>query len=347
MKVGIATVQVPFTTGGAELLADGLCAQIKKKGHEAEVISMPFKWYPPSCIINEMEASRLLDVTEVNGSPIDLLITLKFPAYFFQHSNKVMWMLHQHRQAYDLYGTQHGDLHTTLEGIKVSKLIKQWDDQYIPEHKSLFTISNTVSKRLSHYNNLISEPLYPPPFNDELFHCNSWENFILAPGRIDSLKRQALIIEAMTEVPNFVKLILIGNDQGKYANFCKKRVEELGLNSRVIFMGLVNEEQKVDLYSRATAVYNGVLDEDFGYVTIESFLSGKPVVTHSDSGGPLEFVISGENGFVTEPSPNAIAHSFRKIFETPNFACEMGKNGYNRIKEKNITWTRVIERLLS
>ena len=347
MKVGIATVQVPFTRGGAELLADGLCAKIQQYGHEVEVFSMPFKWYPPSCLMNEMEAARLLDVTEVNGIPIDLLITLKFPAYFFQHSNKVMWMLHQHRQAYDLFETQHGDLHTTSAGIKVSKLIKKWDDQYIPEHKSLFTISNTVSKRLSDYNNISSEPLYPPPFNDELFHCSSWENYILAPGRIDSMKRQALIIEAMTEIPSSIKLILIGNDQGKYADFCKKRVEELKLDNRVIFMGIVNETQKVDLYSRSIAVYNGVFDEDFGYVTIESFLSEKPVITHSDSGGPLEFVTSGENGWVTEPSFNAIAHSVRKIIEKPNAAIEMGKRGSESIKEKNITWSNVIERLLS
>ena len=151
----------------------------------------------------------------------------------------------------------------------------------------------------------------------------------------------------MTEIPSSIKLILIGNDQGKYADFCKKRVEELKLDNRVIFMGIVNETQKVDLYSRSIAVYNGVFDEDFGYVTIESFLSEKPVITHSDSGGPLEFVTSGENGWVTEPSFNAIAHSVRKIIEKPNAAIEMGKRGSESIKEKNITWSNVIERLLS
>ena len=46
MKVGIATVQVPFLRGGAELLAEGLCCKIKQFGHDAEIISMPFKWYP-------------------------------------------------------------------------------------------------------------------------------------------------------------------------------------------------------------------------------------------------------------------------------------------------------------
>ena len=34
-------------------------------------------------------------------------------------------------------------------------------------------------------------------------------------------------------------------------------------------------------------------DEDFGYVTLESFLAHKPVITATDAGGPLEFVEDG------------------------------------------------------
>jgi len=346
MKVGVATVQVPFLRGGAELLAEGLCYKIKQFGHDAEIISIPFKWYPPTCLINLMEASRLLDVTEVNGKAIDRLVTLKFPAYFFQHSNKVMWMLHQHRQAYDLFETKHGDLHTSPEGIKASKLIKKWDEKYIPEHKSLYTISNTVSKRLSDYNKIASEVLYPPPLNDELFHFKTMDNYILAPGRIDAFKRQELIIEAMVEIPSFVKLILIGNCEGSYADYCRRRVEELNLNDRVEFMGMVSESHKIDLYSRALAVYNGVFDEDFGYVTVESFLAEKPIITHTDSGGPLEFVISGSNGFVCEPNSMSLSHFVNKLIDKPQNAVEMGKHGRQTIKEKNITWEHVIEKLL-
>ena len=32
------------------------------------------------------------------------------------------------------------------------------------------------------------------------------------------------------------------------------------------------------------------LDEDYGYVTLEAMLAAKPVITCTDSGGPLEFV---------------------------------------------------------
>ena len=111
-------------------------------------------------------------------------------------------------------------------------------------------------------------------------------------------------------------------------------------------MGMVSESHKVDLYSRALAVYNGVFAEDFGYITIESFLAEKPVLIHTDSGGPLEFVISGTNGFVCQPNSMSIAHFVNKLVDIPRNAVEMGKCGLETVREKNITWEHVIERLL-
>jgi glycosyltransferase involved in cell wall biosynthesis len=347
MKVGIATVQVPFTRGGAEMHVEGLCEYLRKQKIESEIITMPFKWYPPSCILDEMDASRLLDVTEVNGVPIDLLITFKFPAYYFRHPNKVLWLLHQHRQAYDLYETEHGDLHTSEEGRDVAEKIKKWDNAFIPEHRALFSNSQNVADRLYKHNNLVAQALYPPPLNAELFHFKDSENFILAPGRIDSMKRQHLIIEAMSKAPSSLRLILIGPDDGEYADSCRQRVKELGINDRIVFKGVVEEEEKIDLFSRALAIYNGVFDEDLGYVTIESFLSQKPVITHIDSGGPLEFVISDENGFVVLPDPDAVAEVLHTLAANRNDAINMGRSGQQLVKDKKITWSHVMERLLS
>src|SRR5262245_8557462 len=81
MRILIATVQVPFIRGGAEVHAEGLRDALIDSGHEAEIIAVPFKWYPPERIIDHMLACRLLDVTEVMGTPVDLLIGLRFPAY--------------------------------------------------------------------------------------------------------------------------------------------------------------------------------------------------------------------------------------------------------------------------
>ena len=80
---------MPFVSGGAEACASGLRQALLEHGHEAEIVSIPFKWYPPDEIVRQMLIWELVDLTEANGKTIDLVIALKFPAYLVRHSNKV------------------------------------------------------------------------------------------------------------------------------------------------------------------------------------------------------------------------------------------------------------------
>ncbi len=123
MKIAIATVQVPFITGGAEILTNLLQHELVKQGHEAEIVSVPFKWYPSETLLNCMIMGRMMDLTEVNGEKIDLVIAMKFPAYYVKHPNKVLWLMHQHRQAYDLWRTEYDDMHTWEDGEFIRKTI--------------------------------------------------------------------------------------------------------------------------------------------------------------------------------------------------------------------------------
>src|SRR5215471_15350212 len=110
VRVVVATVRAPFVRGGAEAHAEGLRDALLAAGHEAEIVAVPFKWYPPERITDQMLACRLLDLTESDGVAIDRLIALKFPAYLIPHPAKVLWVLHQHRPAYDLWEHALGDL---------------------------------------------------------------------------------------------------------------------------------------------------------------------------------------------------------------------------------------------
>jgi glycosyltransferase involved in cell wall biosynthesis len=346
MKIAIATVQVPFTTGGAEIHAASLKDALIARGIEADIISIPFKWYPPSCLLDEMLMARLVDLTEVNGTPIDRVITLKFPAFYVEHSCKVAWVLHQHRQAYDLFDTPFGDLNHDAEGRAVADAIRTWDGRFLPAHRALFANSRNVQNRLRRYNGLESEVLYHPPANAERFHSAGFDNFILAPGRLDSMKRQHLMIAAMASLPDRIRLVLIGSFDGEYGRAAQELAAELA-PGRVEFRGIVPEAEKIDLFSRCLAVYNGVYDEDYGYITLEGFLAGKPVIAHPDAGGPLEFIVSGDNGFVVEPTAEGIAACIRKLAETPATAREIGAAGRGTIDALGIGWDHVIERLLA
>src|SRR5207248_3410066 len=104
-KVLVCEAKVPFVRGGAELHVEGLVAELRRHGYQAETVSIPFKWYPKEELLAQAAAWRLVDLSESNGEPIDLVIATKFPTYFVRHPNKVTWLFHQYRAIYDLCGT--------------------------------------------------------------------------------------------------------------------------------------------------------------------------------------------------------------------------------------------------
>jgi glycosyltransferase involved in cell wall biosynthesis len=347
MRVGIATVQVPFISGGAEVLAGNLKSELERRGHRAEIISMPFKWYPPETLLDMMAAARLLDLTEVNGERIDKLVTLKFPIYMTDHPDKTAWILHQHRQAYELFGTQHGDLHLTESGKLVAAEIRRWDEALLPAHRHIYTLSKTVSERLERNIGLASTPLYHPPLGIELYRFESQGDFIFYPGRFDPIKRQHLAVEAMQHAPKELRLVLIGPWDSPYGREVAAKIESLGLKDRVALMGPVTEAEKLSLYANCLAAYNGVFDEDYGYVTLEAFCAEKPVVIHPDAGGPLEFVTDGEDGLIVAPEAKALGEAFTKLHARRGLARELGAGGKRSLDAKNVSWDHVIESLLA
>lgn len=343
MRVGIATVQVPFISGGAEIHAQLLRTALLERGHEAEIITIPFRWDPPSQLMSYLEAVRKLDLGYINGVEIERLITMKFPMYLVRHHNKVGWILHQHRQAYELYNTELSDLHLSSEGVRTAAEIRRLDTQELNAHSQIFTNSKNVSNRLWANNRIHSQALYHPPLACHRYYCEQFDRYILAPGRVEPIKRQNLILEAVAELPH-LKLILIGSDKTPYGAELKQRVETLGISDRVEMRGFVSLEEKISLYANALAIYNGAFDEDYGYITLEALFASKPVITHSDSGGPLEFVEHCKNGLITHPDVSALVHELKNL--TPQSAQRMGSEGRKNVDDLNLNWDHITAQLL-
>ncbi len=110
------------------------------------------------------------------------------------------------------------------------------------------------------------------------------------------------------------------------------------------FAGRVDEQTLTDLYATCRAVYYAPVDEDFGMVPIEAYRAGKPVVTTTDAGGPLDFVRAGETGWVTEATPPALAAVFAELLAGEETARRYGEAG--RPAAAAITWDTAIARLL-
>ncbi len=344
MKIALCAVQVPFVRGGAESLCDNLYGELCGRNYEVEYVKIPFKWFPPQDVISHSLIWRLLDLTESNSSKIDGVICTKFPSYLVKHGTKVVWLFHQHRLAYDLAHTQFDNLATcgTLGEI-VREKIHRMDNTGLTESKKVYTISQNVTNRLWGFNQLHGETLYPPPPLMGRYHCGAYDNYIFYPSRLDSAKRQDLVIKAMRYVHRDLRLIISGTgpSQEQYRAIAR----EYGVADRVDFLGYVSDEQLLELYSNAFCVAYTPIDEDLGYITMEAFLSKKPVITCTDSGGPLEFVRNMENGYIANPSPEDVAEKINMLYESDR-AQTLGENGYQAMKSMDLSWDRIIDKLL-
>jgi len=347
MRVLIATVQVPFVRGGAEILAEGLRDAIQGVGHEAEIVAIPYKGYPPERILDQLLACRLLDLTESAGNPVDLLLGLKFPAYLIPHPNKVLWIVHQHRAAYELWDHPLGDFMHYPNGPHVRDAIRQAEERLIAEARAVFTISANVAHRLKQYCGIEAEPLYHPPRYAEQFYCATADDYFFFPSRLSPLKRQTLVLEALALTRHPVHVRFAGvPEHPTYAEAFRASVRRLGLDDRVSWLGYLTEEEKRYHYAHALGVIFPPHDEDYGYVTLEAMLASKPVITCTDSGGPLEFVRAGETGLTTEPTPQAIAAALDALWESRNWARRMGESGRAYYLSLRISWESAVQRLL-
>ncbi len=346
MRILITTAQVPFIRGGAEVLADTLLAALREHGHQAEIVALPFKWYPAPRVLDHMLGARLFDLTESCGVPVDRVIALKFPAYLVPHPNKVAWLLHQHRTAYELWGTPFGDLDRQSEGCEVREAIVRADALAFGETRANYTISGTVSRRLKHYNGVKSEVLYPPPEDADRFYTEPAQDYFFYPSRIEAIKRQDLVIEALALCRQPVRMVFCGvSSVAAYSHELERKAQKLGLGDRVIWLGRVSAQDKLRWYAQALGVVFTPLEEDLGYITMEAMLAAKPVITLTDAGGPLEFVEHRQTGLIAEPNAQALADAMDELWANRIQAAEWGQAGREVYQRRDISWDRVVRTL--
>jgi glycosyltransferase involved in cell wall biosynthesis len=337
-RILVCNAQVPFASGGAERHADGLVRELVAAGHEAELVRLPFKWYPREEILTSALAWRLLDVSEADGRRVDLVIPMKFPSYLVRHENKVVWLIHQFRQAYDRFGTPDSDFTASPADSRWRELIADADRTGLGEARKVFTNAKNTADRLARFNGIAAEALYHPPPLAGRYRCEAAEGFALAAGRLDSWKRMDLAIGAAAA--GKFRLVIAGDgpDRARLEAIAK------GSGADVTFAGRVSDEELLSLYATCGAVLFPPADEDYGYIALEAFLSKKPVVTCTDSGGPLEFVVDGENGRVVAPDAAAIAEATTGLLADAKKSGEFGGRGFERVR--GISWSHAVRSLL-
>lgn len=339
MKIAIVNNQVPFVRGGAEQLADWLKVKLEQYGHQAEVIKIPFNWTPCERVIDHMLAARLVRLPNV-----DRVVALKFPAYYVPHENKVLWLLHQFRQAYDLWGTPYQDIPNSATGHAVREAVVESDRRHLAAVEKIYTNSRIVGHRLALYNAISSEVLYPPVLDPERYVCDGYGDYFFCPGRITAGKRQHVAVEAMDGLTSSARLVIAGQPEtSEDLERVMSVVRERGLESRVeVIPRWISDEEKLRLLAGARGVIYLPFGEDsYGYVTLEAFHARKPVLTFGDSGGTLELVDDRRTGRVVADG-RELGRAIDELAEDLPLAECMGAAAAAKIGELDISWDRVV-----
>jgi glycosyltransferase involved in cell wall biosynthesis len=315
LRVAILTAgPTTGTQGGAERFYGGLLFGFRELGCAAELIVVSADEPDFAHIVGNYVTARELDL-----SNYDLVISTKVPTYAVRHPSHVLYLVHTVRVFDDMFAEAFPFPSDDLYRQRTT--LHQIDFEAISGAKARFAIGHEVAKRLYRWRGLDCEVLHPPLGFNEFKKGHQGDYFFL-PGRLHPWKRVDLLIEAIRRSSLPLKFFIAGTGEAEEA------LKHLAAgDDRIRFLGKISDEQLVDLYAGAFAVPFVPLREDYGYVTLEAFTSGKPVVTCSDSGEPSHFVRHMETGLVVAPTPSSLCDALEWLWNNREHAVTMGENG--------------------
>jgi len=133
--------------------------------------------------------------------------------------------------------------------------------------------------------------------------------FFLSTSRLDSLKRIDILINAFRQLPNETLFITSTGPE-------KARLKKLAEGyDNIKFLGVVSDEQLLDLYARCKATISANIDEDLGLSAIECQAAGKPAITVRE-GGFIETVVENKTGLFFEPDPGSLISAIKRFNKT-------------------------------
>lgn len=349
MRIVLASTYVPFRKEGDVTLVQELACVLSKCGHLVETVLLPFTSRWPG-VVEETLAIRSLDLTESSGNTIDLLITLRTPAYAIRHPNKLVWFSRHHCDATDPSGSPYRAAEHQPDGERVRRLLTRSDACYLSEARRIYASSKHGAKRLKEVNGIDAHGvLYPALLSPERFHNADFGDYFLYVSRLNPRKRQALAVQAMKYVKSPFKLVLAGEaDSEACGAELQRLVRLLDLEDRVQLRGWISEEEKITLLANACGVLFLPVDADsYGYAMLEAFHASKPVITLTDAGGPTEIVEDSVNGLIVEPEARALATAMETLWGAKTRAALLGRNAHETLRFRNICWERVVEALVA
>jgi glycosyltransferase involved in cell wall biosynthesis len=343
-RILVVTSGALFVRGGHLVIAEETSAALRRAGYASEVLVTPQNRFGRQ--MSAYLSTWLTDVGETaDGQPVDQVITFRFPSYAVRHPRHVCWLNHRMREYYDLWERfTRGMGRRLLYKERVRRRLFHSLDRWLLTRNvtRLVAQSRTIQARLQRFGGIGSELLYPPP-PERPYRTDGHGDYVFAVSRLTALKRLGLLVEAAALMKDRTLRIVIAG-QGEEEAHLRERVATLGLQDRVQLVGAVSDDELLDHYARCRAVFFAPWNEDYGFVTLEAFRSGKPVLTSTDSGGPAELVRDGENGWVCAPTAAGIAERLEALARDRGLAERLGQRALADAAPH--TWERAVEELL-
>jgi glycosyltransferase involved in cell wall biosynthesis len=382
VKIGlIAPSPIPFTAGGAEKLWFGLQEEINENtSHQAELIKLPTWENSFWGLIDSYEQFWRLDVSHfdvvITGKYPGWMIRHPNHICYMLHRLRGFYDCFHFLRLPDKYVTSHPgilglqellgrrarsdeDIETVFSELRSLRIrsdipadawafpgslireVVRFLDNAALDPARIFgyaAISKNVANRAGYFPVGVRPAVIYPPTNLAGLRCGEF-SYVLTASRLDGPKRINLAIEAMRFVEGDIELRISGEGSEE------ARLRELaGDDPRIKFLGYRSEADLVCDYADALAVVFCPYDEDYGFITVEAMLSGKPVITTHDSGGPNEFVFDSQTGFSVPPDSREIANRINQLAQDRTMARRLGDRG--RAVVANITWTDAATKLL-
>ncbi|MFC1226468.1 glycosyltransferase family 4 protein [Pedobacter sp. BG31] len=158
------------------------------------------------------------------------------------------------------------------------------------------------------------------------------DKYLLNVGTIEERKNLKLVVQALKEVNEEYKLVVIGK-QTAYFNSVEKEIEKLGLKNRILFLKNIPFTDLPGIYQMADVFAYPSFYEGFGIPIIEALYSGVPVV--AATGSCLEEAGGPNSLYVSPNDATGLAKAINQIIENPQLQKEMKEKGLEFVQKFN------------
>lgn len=338
LKVHIATAQTPFRRNPTDALAADLRDALRRAGHRAETVQIPYGAHSSKRALDHLLALRLLALDE---SPDDVLIALEYPTYLIRHPRKVLWLARGASQPDGLPGAGERTMDAPSAAVR-----QEVEGRACREARAVYSISAALAHRWRKLTGLEALPLYPPPWPSGCADSGTPDDYVLAPLGGDGSARVELLLKALARARRPVVVRFLGDPgDAELRRTLARQAETLGLGGRWQWSDRGPEEAAT--YARCRAVLAAPYEETNPETALLAMQAGKALIVGRDSGALAELVVHRRTGWVVAAKPKALARAMDKAWSREDKSRVLGQAARASYLAMNLDWEKVLELLLA